>query len=177
MTAVETGKALAIIQALYPHFADGRDREVTTSLWHKMLADRPYPVVEAAIMAFAAQDVKGFPPSIGQVIEAMTRMQDASEMSEVEAWGTVMRALRNGLYGYQSEFDKLPERVRKTIGDPKQLREWALLDEQEVSTVIASNFMRSYRAKASAMREAAKLPEAIRSNLPGFERIGALPGC
>ena len=51
-----------------------------------------------------------------------------------------------------SEFEKLPEEVRRVVGHPSQLYEWAMLDTREVNTVIASNFRRAWRARTEARK-------------------------
>ena len=47
---------------------------------------------------------------------------------------------------------------RKIIGSAAQLREWSQLSPGEVSTGIASAFMRTYRARQEQERETVFLP-------------------
>jgi len=52
--------------------------------------------------------------------------------------------------------------LQKIVGSPNTLREWALMDVETVNSVIQSNFMRSYRAKMTKMKEYAMLPESTK---------------
>ena len=111
----------------------------------------------------------------GQIKEKLTAMQ-TPERTETEAWAMVSKALHNSLYGYREEFDKLPPEVQGAVGNAEMLREWARLDEDEVQTVVASNFQRSYRARARTVREFGKLPASVRETLPALGQFGIMPG-
>ena len=54
--------------------------------------------------------------------------------------------------------------------DISQLKEWALLDEDVVASVVASNFQRSYRARAAQAKEFLALPADVRS---AMQQLGA----
>ncbi len=166
MNKSETAKIMATLKMAYPQYyknmsADELDAAVR--LWQDMFDSEPYAEVAAGIKAFMASESKGFPPSIGQVkekIALLTRPQDA--MTEQEAWTLVKKALRNSAYGYLEEYEKLPEAVKSVIGSPSVLREWGQVDMRELDTVVASNFMRSYRARVQHEREYAALPESVK---------------
>ena len=49
------------------------------------------------------------------------------------------------------------------------------MDTGEVESVVASNFMRTYRTVAEREREEGLLPRFIREALPGFRMGRALP--
>lgn len=162
MTLQETMKALALIQECYPHFMDGRTPETTASIWARMFPSEEYPRVEAAIMAFVASDVKGYPPAIGQIKEKLAQMEADNTLDEAGAWSLVAAAMRNGIYGSEKEFRNLPADIQRSVGSANQLREWAMMDTETVNSVVCSNFMRSYRARAGHIREMQKLPEPVR---------------
>lgn len=96
-------------------------------------------------------------------------------MTELEAWGLVATALRNSAYGSVGEFAKLPPAVKRVVRNPEQLREWALMDADEVQTVIASNFQRSYRTAAKQERDLQALPSSIRQFLAANASAVAKP--
>lgn len=56
----------------------------------------------------------------------------------------------------------LSDTVRRVVGSPSQLREWAMMEPDTVQSVVASNFQRSYRSRAASEKEFAALPEAGR---------------
>lgn len=164
MTRGEAAKLLALVHQLYTNAKPADDLVAQAGSWALVLDKWSYPQMEAALMAFAANDVKGFPPSPGQLIDtAVNLMQKGDDLTEQEAWSLVQKALSNGAYGYREEYKKLPPLVRACVGSPNQLREWAMADASAVSTVTASNFMRSYRAKKASKDRYARTPEFIRA--------------
>jgi len=48
------------------------------------------------------------------------------------------------------------------VGSPNQLRAWALMDEETVQSVVASNFQRSYKAIAAKQKEQAALERKLK---------------
>lgn len=169
-------QVLAVLKAAYPqHYrglSDGDIRAMAT-LWASMF-EEPYGDVMQAVKAHIATDTRGFFPTIGAVKEQLARMRESRRggaLTEHEAWELVRQALKNGYYGAQQEFAKLPAVVQKILGGPSQLRDWALLPDEQVGTVIASNFMRSYRARAAWESDVEKLPASVRREfLPDVAR-------
>lgn len=165
MTREETIKILAVLRGAYPAFyrdITKQEAEATIALWMSMFEEEPYELVGAAVKAFIAGDSKGFPPAIGQIKERIRQITQPEEMTEQEAWSHVSKALRNSTYGSAEEFAKLPPEVQAVVHDPGQLRQWAMAEADEVETVIASNFMRSFRAKQKASREYMALPTSVK---------------
>lgn len=156
---------MAILKAAYPSYYKGGDMEQAANLWADMFKDDESEVVAAAVKAFIVNDEKGFPPVIGQIKTLVRDLTSPKELTELEAWALVYSALQNSGYNSESEFNKLPPVVQQTVGAPSVLREWARLGTDEVQTVIASNFQRSYRARAKSEREYAALPQATKSFL------------
>lgn len=104
-------------------------------------------------------------PNVGQIREQMRKMAEPAGMTEIEAWGLVKNALRNGSYGYAEEYAKLPPLVRRCVGSATQIREWAQMDSSEVDSVVASNFQRSYRAVSKQEADWQRLPEGFRQEM------------
>lgn len=160
----ESAKLLAMVHQIYPNAKAADNQVAQANSWALVLRDWSYEQMEAALVAFAANDKKGFPPSPGQLIDtAINLTQKGDELTEQEAWSLVQRALSNGTYGYREEYAKLPPLVRACIGSPNQLREWAQTDASAINTVTASNFMRSYRAKKASKDRYARTPEFIQA--------------
>ena len=88
------------------------------------------------------------------------------ELSEGQAWALVEKATRNGGYGYKEEFDKLPPIVQKAVGSPSQIHEWAMMDSDTVKSVVASNFMRSYKIMLKREKEMALIPVDVQVDAP-----------
>ena len=174
MNREETLAIMGVLKAAYPnYYRDMKrvDAEGVVELWHTMFEDDPAQIVAAAVKAHIASDAKGFPPHIGAIKQAIVELTKPTELelSEMEAWGLVRRAVSNGIYGSQKEFDALPPLVQRVVGSPNQLREWAMMDEDVVASVVASNFQRSFKARAAHAKEFLALPNDIRETM---QRLG-----
>lgn len=168
----ETMQILTVLKAAYPHSFKGtskRDANAMIDLWQTMFAADSYEAVNAAVAALISTRKEGFTPTIGEVKERMAfaREQVTGTHSEQSAWALVEKACRNGLYGYQAEFDKLPPDVQRAVGSPEQLKAWAAMDAETVNSVVASNFMRNYRVQKQREKERAMLPPTVLAVLSG----------
>lgn len=164
MTGTETAAVLAVIRTAYPRYYDNKsEKELkeTISLWHTMLAEYKADTVIAAVRALIA--VSKFPPSIAEVIEMINTLTKPAELGEVEAWGLVKNAIRNSTYHSIEEFEKLPKAIQRAIGNPSVLREWAMSEDEGMEKVVASNFMRAYRAKMDNTRTIEAIPASVKA--------------
>ena len=165
MTREDTIKVLSILRGAYPGFyrdITKQEAESTIVLWASMFEEEPFELVGAAVKAFITADAKGFPPAIGQIKERIRQITQPEEMTEQEAWALVSKAISRSTYGSVEEFEKLPPEIQAVVHDPGQLRQWALAEADEVETVVASNFMRSFRAKQKATKEYLALPTDVK---------------
>lgn len=182
MNQTDTLAILGVLKAAYPNFyKDMRRSEADgiVALWTEMFKDEPAEVVALAVKAHIANDKKGFPPHIGVIKDAIVKIMQPNEMTEQEAWGLVAKALRNGTYGAEEEFQKLPPVVQRLVGSPSQLREWAAMDTDTVQSVVASNFQRSYKARAAHEREFLALPADVKQAMTQIAdrmKMPELPG-
>ena len=166
MTSKETAQIIAIMQVNYPDSFRGKTDDTlraTIKLWTQMFSDEKAENVMAAVMAHMAVDTSRFMPPVGVIKDRLTKLRTPNEMTEQEAWGYVSRALRNGIYGYREEFDKLPEIVQRIVGSPIQIKEWAMMDADTLQSVVASNFQRSYKVRSKSERETMALPPCVRA--------------
>lgn len=170
MTRENTVMILSVLRGAYPAFYRGVSRseaEDTINLWASLFADDDVNIVTAAVKALIVSDTKGFPPVPGQVKEYIRKLTMPQELTDGEAWALVSKAISNGMYGSQEEFDKLPSDVQRIVGSPSQIRDWASMDSDTVHSVVASNFQRAYRVRQEAKREYAAIPGEVRALLEG----------
>lgn len=160
MTKDGVTKLIMTMLAAYPNYHPN-DISATVKVWMAQLENYTDEEIAIALKAYILSDTRGFAPSIGQVVDLVPRNQD-SGMSELEIWGMVRRAVRNGYYGAEEEFAKLPDNIRAAVGSPGQIRQWAVIDMDELETVAQSNFLRSYRAVVARERIAGKMPPELR---------------
>lgn len=166
MTYKETLQIMAILKTAYPsYYKSGSNPEQAAALWAELFADDDALVVATAVKAFVANDDKGFPPVIGQIKKLVINLTTEKKMTELEAWDLVNRALRRSFYHSDEEYRKLPPDIQRIVGSPATLRDWSQTDINEVQTVIASNFQRSYRARVKSEREFLALPQSTRDFL------------
>lgn len=179
MNSSETKMVLATLKVAYPSFYRDMNREELTAavnLWQRIFAEDDYNLVSAAVLALISSRVEGYPPTPGAVKEKIYMLQEPNQLNEEEAWSLVSKALRNGYYGAEKEFKKLPPEVQAAVGRPEQLREWALMDVETVQSVVASNFMRTFRTTEKRRKDMAMLPQDVRNLIAPMAEKMSLPG-
>lgn len=181
MTPAETSKILTLIQAEYPHSFDRLDERqmaLKAELWEKEFADDPVKLVYTAVRMLFESGIQ-YAPNIGDIRKKMLAISaPAQEITEQEAWALVSKATRNSAYNSVKEFNRLPPDVQQAVGSPEQLKAWAVMDADTVESVIASNFMRSFKAVSARKKEMELYPQALRDTIAKY-RIGEakdLPG-
>lgn len=163
----ETAQLLYIVKANYPKYYKGIIEEEFADMvdvWYLCLNDYDYSLAQAGVKIYLTSDTKGYPPSVGQIIDSIHKIRNMnkSDMTEMAAWGYVYKAICNSNYNSELEYQALPELVQNVVGNPAKLREWAQLDTNDVQTVIQSNFMRSFRALQNRQNEYLKIPNDIK---------------
>lgn len=173
MTREETVKIIRIMCDCYPNYKPNNISE-TVDVWHMMLSDYDYNLVAMALKAYILSDTSGFAPSIGQLVAKIQTLTKPQELSEMEAWSLVKKAISNSAYDYVEEFHKLPPIIQKCIGSAYQLKCWAL-DEDFNEQVASSNFARSYRTMVVRQEEFEKMPQEIRDVISSVSKNLYLP--
>lgn len=166
MTREETIAIMGVLKTAYPAFYRDMTREAALqaiALWTEEFAEEPGAVVSKAVKALIKTRKEGYPPTIGEVTEAVHDLTEGKGLSEQEAWNMVERACSNGIYDYDKEFAKLPPIVQKAVGSAWMIREWAMMDADTVHSVVASNFQRSFRTMQRREAQDAMLPEDVKS--------------
>lgn len=140
-------KIFAILSAAYPKFESlnilkSPDlAETTIELWHKMLGDMDYRVIEAAIQKHILESP--FPPSIADVrksaIEVMTPLNE--QLDAATAWGEVEKAVRN--FGYYREQEALGSMSPRTARVVKYMN-WQEICTSDKLGVIRGQFINMY---------------------------------
>jgi hypothetical protein len=167
MTRQEALAVMAMLKTAYPTFYKNYSKDeinAAVNLWATMFSEEPIQVVTEAIKALMC--TLKFPPTIADVKEKIRKITQPDEMTEMEAWDLVRRAIT--YYNASEAFANLPLILKKIVGSPNTLREWALMDIETVNSVIQSNFMRSYKALAAQEKERAMLPESTKQMIAGI---------
>lgn len=140
MTRDEVIQIVMVLTYTFDNFHPD-DLTALVDTWTAILADEDAKAIEQAVIIYCKSNHE-FAPKPGQLIEMAKPKPEY--MSEMEAWSLVRRAISNGYYGAEQEFEKLPPEIQKVLGGPSQLRTWAV-DENFNENVAMSNFQRSYR--------------------------------
>jgi hypothetical protein len=159
MNKIEVTALLSIIKTAYPNFYKGAG-EINNAidLWSMMFVDDSAKIVTEAVKALMC--TLKFPPTIADVKEKIALITQPERMTEMEAWNMVKNAI--SYYHAKEGFDGLLPLLQRLVGSPNQLMEWAVMDIDDLETVVKSNFMRSYTVRARQEAERAMLPESTR---------------
>lgn len=161
MTREEFAVLVKAMKAVYSSENFIADKDAF-NVWYGLLQDLPYEQANLAVQKYMTSE--RFPPTIADIRTKATEIIAPVEesMSELQAWALVQKAIRNSAYHAEEEFAKLPEACQRAVGTAVNLKEWALMDSDQVATIEQSHFVRNYRASVQRMKEEARLPENVR---------------
>lgn len=172
MTLPEMSELIAKINAIYPDMDRYKSDSMLIAkvrLWAAYFRDDPVELVNAAVDAYVVSSTENYAPNPGQIKEMMVQMLPGNDLSEAEAWAKVLKALRNSIYNSLDEFKKLPIIVQKAVGDPGQLRAWAMLEGADNLSVAEALFKRAYRTECQRDAVRAKIPKEILTYIESLE--------
>jgi hypothetical protein len=164
MDVKETAAILKIIKLSYPESfkgMSGADAGETVDLWAMMFADDDVKLVTEAVKAMIT--TLKYPPKIADIKEKIQLITQQPTLTELEAWNIVYKAICNGSYYSEEYFNNFPPVIKRLVGEPKQIREWAQMEGDTVKSVIQSNFMRSYTARLKKDTEFNALPGSTKN--------------
>ena len=144
MTREQTVDLIRSLVSIYPNWKPENLTD-TVNAWQWALEEYPAPAVKAALQTFIKTSNTGFAPSVAELIGCMQKLEGDKYPSEGEAWAMVKKAIQDGNYHAEEQFNELPPLVQKAVGGVNMIRQWAMTDSDEVNTIIMSNFQRTYR--------------------------------
>ena len=138
-------------------------------VWYSMLKDLDYALASRAVQMH--MQTEETPPTVAGIRKQSAKLKadETDDLNETAAWSLVLKAIRRSTYYSDEEFAKLPPVVQRAVSSPRQLREWATLEDVDgkTLTVIQSNFQRTFRAEQQRERERNKLsPDVLRLMRP-----------
>lgn len=164
MTKDEALKLLGISATAYPAYFKNQDSmalDRQATLWAQTTLGT-YEEASKAMKAYIMTNDSGWPPDPGK-LNAIIR---TGVVDIGTAKDKVTRAIRNGLYHAEEEFEKLDPLIQQAIGSPAILREWAKMDTATVQPVIITQFTKQYMA----VIERTDINEIMgRPQIPGYE--------
>lgn len=172
MTRQETIKILSVLRAAYPGFYSKiaeADAKMAVNVWTEMFCDDDYQLVSAAVKAVINAGTKdGYPPDIGRIKEEIRRFAQPETDTAMAAWNQVRKAI--SYYNARENFAKLPELAQQIVGSPNQLKEWAMMEMEDISTVVQSNFLKAYRAKERVYQAQQALPPDVKRIVAALQK-------
>lgn len=167
MDKEECAKIIFTIRANYQNEyrqMTSMDFDYLLDSWCVIFKDYSYADCSRALYTFINGDTKGFAPKAGQLIDLIHRIYFHQEdsMNAMDAWNLVCKAIRNSNYNADTEFEKLPEVVRRAVGSADTLREWASMDSATVHSVEQSHFIRLFNTEQKKMSEERKYPREVK---------------
>lgn len=164
MTREEFGILAKGMKAIYtdPKFMPDAD---AMDVWYGFIGHLDYPTASKAVKHHIMTST--FPPTVKDILDKTA----GPEESESLAWDAVRKAVRNGIYGAEEEFEKLSDLAKAAVGSPSSLREWAGMPSDQVETVIQSHFVKRFRI----LQERAKV-DAITGPLLGAKELEKIGG-
>ena len=164
MTLEETGAIMSLLNVAFPKFYYNQNetqKGQALKLWASLFSDDDFNLVTAAVKSLIVANK--FPPTISEVKDKMAFLLNPDEVTEMEAWNMVKKAVINlDRFNPGKEFDRLPAIVQRLLGSSNTLVEYSMQDDETFS-VTASNFMRSYKARRRSEREYEALPDDVKA--------------
>lgn len=164
MTREETKKLLMVMQVTFKTY-QVENKTLETDVWYGYFKEYDYEIVETALKVYVATENTAFAPSPSQILGQINKVKSLTNPQEVDVWREVRPAIRNGSYHAEEEFEKLSPMAKKMVGDPAQLREWAMLPSEDIDTVVQSNFKSRYQTMIKRDAELNSMPAEVKQML------------
>lgn len=168
MNSKESSQVISIIGSIYTNYKPA-NYDIAIEAWRSIFHDVPYNVVVGALYSYAKSSNE-FPPTPGQINEIIQQAVDKNFVPESEAWNMVILAIRNGAYGADEEYDKLPEDVQQAIGGSHYLHELALSEDVNWG-VESSNFYRNLRSVRERQKNVENIPNSVKNLIEKMNEV------
>lgn len=146
MTKAETLNIMEILQVSYPKFYQNtasNELKKAVTIWAEMFQNDDVEVVKAAVKNLIS--MLEFPPTIADIKKEINKLVQAAngELTGVDEWNMIRKAIKNSTYNSKEEFDKLPTVAKRFVGSPQQLRDWGIMSDFNEG-VIRGQFLKQY---------------------------------
>lgn len=142
-TLKEVTRIVGVLKMAYPNFGSRLTEDewaVLPEVWHRLLRDLPFDLLDAAAAHFATTSGSPFPPSVAELREMAYRLANPCQTSAEEAWGVVKLEMRRaGIYNAPGFDDPAIAAAVKIIG-------WRALCVSENEMADRAHFFRIYQS-------------------------------
>lgn len=147
----EIGILLKEVRVHYPNMKV-IDPEATAAGWYRMLKDETLENSLKALDVYL-RGAHEFAPNSGQILDIINQKRLGGIPTPQGAWLEVKQALRNSGYHAEEEFEVLHPLIKKVVGRPATLKEWAMATDEGTKSVIQNRFIRAYEIEVDRARE------------------------
>lgn len=155
MTREEVIKILTILKANYQNLyrnISKKEAEDIIELYQMMFKNCDYKLVNLAVAELI--NTFQYPPTIADIKNKMYELSSRDDdKSTSELWDKLLKAIRNGTYGYEKEFEELPMEVKEFVREPFQLHELASIDSNTIHTVVKGQFLKQVETIKQRQKE------------------------
>ena len=175
-TLEEVIRIIGVLKLTYPNFGSRLTEDewsVMPEVWHRLLHDLPFELLDAAVIHYATSSGSAFPPSVAELREAAFKLANHGTPQAEEAWGEVQKAIRR--FGYY----RVPEFDDPTTARAIEIIGWRALCMSENEMADRAHFFRIYAALAKREHDnVIMLPEvrAVAARLSSVSRPALAAG-
>lgn len=171
MTREETTGMLTLLKTAYPGFYAKKSKDelnLILNLWSEMFETDNAVLVRLALKELISSHA-GYPPDIATVKEKIRTLTDAvsGEPTNEELWLSLKTAAANGASDTLNQFNALPPVVKRYLGSPGTLREYALMNADTFNSVIHGQFLKSISIIRERERCEKMISPQVRAMLTG----------
>ena len=148
MTYKEVLEVLGKVKALFPQSKIGESKEaleIVAEVWYEGLGSFPREVIEKALKIYCFNDKTGYAPQIANLIDII-RQRSESRLDSAEITRLLKRALSNSCYNSTAEFDRLPDDLKRVVGNAGELHYQSMRDLRE-SEIYIKSVIKEYNAR------------------------------
>ena len=168
----ETNQMMIVLETAYPQSYKGMSptqAENTVVFFHSFFKDYEIELVVQALKNYIKSNKysRCEPGAMVAGIQEQIDLIMSTDDTAIELWNAVSRAARNGLYGYQEEFDRLPQVCKTWLRVPEQLREFAMMDSDILDSVVKGQFLKTIKEVKDREKAKDGLPKSVVDMLKG----------
>ena len=168
MNRKEILSMLSILKSAYPNFYRNitkQEAEETVLLYEEMFKDYDSRIVLLAVKELI--NSYEYPPTIATIKNKIYSLSNINEETDLDLWEKLLKAIRNGTYGSEKEFELLPQIIKDYLKSPYQLQELASMNSDDIHSVVKGQFLREIKILKERKKEIDKLSPEVKNILTG----------
>lgn len=170
MTREETKQLLEILRIAYPRtYANMSDTEMKEQIgfWYDMFKEYDIAIVAAACKGYVKSNE--YPPTVAGLQRQIDYLLPRESVAE--AFDCIRKACKNGIYGAEEEFEKLPEDCKRWVVSVDAIREMARLTPEVMNTVVKGEFIKTFTEVQKRAEAQRVLPAEVRRVIEQSKRL------